>query len=306
MADTKFLDYAGLRYFKEKLDTEYEDKIGVAIEQALPTPDGTTIVADSGNVWSAKLPTGGAITSGADGLELDLTKIAGNTLKVESNKLETVVDGVTIKTKSPDETTGKTALYVDLDGIIDNETIKKDGNGKLYVDPEELDIPEQFTLEAATTTKLGGIKVGNGLEMVDSTEIGSADKLQVKAANDTITVSAEGIKVTAGKYAPLVNEKIPGEYLPSYVDDVIEGYLVEEEEGGETVEKFYTTRTGSGTEQDPYVYSDEVTPEASKIYVDLDSTDTYRWSGSTFVNISGAAIDIITNSEIDALFVTNP
>lgn len=65
---------------------------------------------------------------------------------------------------------------------------------------------------------------------------------------------------------------IDAAHLPSYVDDVIEGYL----SGG----KFYTTKSSSGT------YSGEITAEAGKIYVNLSNNKTYRWSGSAYVVIS--------------------
>lgn len=65
---------------------------------------------------------------------------------------------------------------------------------------------------------------------------------------------------------------IDAAHLPSYVDDVIEGYL----SGG----KFYTTKSSSGT------YSGKITAEAGKIYVDLSNNKTYRWSGSAYVVIS--------------------
>lgn len=60
--------------------------------------------------------------------------------------------------------------------------------------------------------------------------------------------------------APLDGEaKVPSEYLPSYVDDVLE----------------YATKTAFPTEG-----------EKGKIYVALDDNLTYRWSGSIYVEIS--------------------
>lgn len=61
--------------------------------------------------------------------------------------------------------------------------------------------------------------------------------------------------------------KVPSSQLPSYVDDVIEGHYHDN--------KFYD-------ETDQSV----ITGESGKIYVDLDTNKTYRWSGSTFVVIS--------------------
>ena len=69
----------------------------------------------------------------------------------------------------------------------------------------------------------------------------------------TLTGSPYGI-------APLDGEaKVPSEYLPSYVDDVLE----------------YATKGAF-----------PVTGESGKIYVALDTNLTYRWSGSTYTEIS--------------------
>lgn len=64
------------------------------------------------------------------------------------------------------------------------------------------------------------------------------------------------------------NGQVPASQLPSYVDDVIEGYL----SGG----KFYSD-SGKTT---------EIAGETGKIYVDLTSSKTYRWSGTAFAVIS--------------------
>ena len=62
--------------------------------------------------------------------------------------------------------------------------------------------------------------------------------------------------------------KVPSSQLPSFVDDVIEGYLYN---GSFYKEAAHTTL---------------ITPEDSKIYVDLPTNKTYRWSGSAYVEIS--------------------
>lgn len=64
------------------------------------------------------------------------------------------------------------------------------------------------------------------------------------------------------------NGLILSRQLPSYVDDVIEGFLYNN--------KFYKE-----TE-----HITEIIGETGKIYVDLDSNKTYRWSGSSFTVIS--------------------
>ena len=64
------------------------------------------------------------------------------------------------------------------------------------------------------------------------------------------------------------NGKVPSNQLPSYVDDVIEGYFSDS--------KFYEESS----------HATEITGESGKIYVDITSGKTYRWSGSAFVVIS--------------------
>lgn len=63
---------------------------------------------------------------------------------------------------------------------------------------------------------------------------------------------------------------VPSSQLPSYVDDVIEGYY-KEADG-----KFYEEST----------YTTEIIGETGKIYLSLDTNKTYRWSGSAFVTIA--------------------
>ena len=64
--------------------------------------------------------------------------------------------------------------------------------------------------------------------------------------------------------------KVPTSQLPSYVDDTIEGYLYNS--------KFYKETA----------HTTQITGESGKIYVDLATNKTYRWSGSAFVEISAS------------------
>lgn len=64
------------------------------------------------------------------------------------------------------------------------------------------------------------------------------------------------------------NGKVPSSQLPSYVDDVIEGYFYNS--------KFYKESA----------HTTEITGETGKIYVDLSTNKTYRWGGSAYAVIS--------------------
>lgn len=79
----------------------------------------------------------------------------------------------------------------------------------------------------------------------------------------------QSLKGSASGLAELdSNGKVPSSQLPSFVDGVIEGYL----SGG----KFYKESA----------HTTEISGESGKIYIDLSTEKTYRWSGSAFVVIS--------------------
>jgi hypothetical protein len=69
-------------------------------------------------------------------------------------------------------------------------------------------------------------------------------------------------KQAAGSYATLVGGIVPSAQLPSYVDDILE----------------YANFTALSA----------VTGEVGKIYVTLDNNKIYRWSGSSYVEVSSS------------------
>lgn len=93
----------------------------------------------------------------------------------------------------------------------------------------------------------------------------------------------------ANGVAPLNDSGIiDSTYLPSYVDDVIEGYYL----------KYGTTYAffKQNTADTQYL----IIPETGKIYVDLNTNKTYRWGGSTYVEISESlAIGTTTGTAFD-------
>ena len=95
----------------------------------------------------------------------------------------------------------------------------------------------------------------------------AADSLQNKLNSHHFVLSED--KGVANGVAELdTNGLIPSNQLPSYVDDVIEGYLNDN--------KLY---------KEPE-HITEIIGETGKIYIDLISNKTYRWSGSAFAIIS--------------------
>jgi len=86
-------------------------------------------------------------------------------------------------------------------------------------------------------------------------------------------------KQDGGNYATLVNGTVPSSQLPSYVDDVIEA---------------------------TNLAALPISGETGKIYVTLDSNKVYRWSGSSYVEISASpgSTDSVTEGSVN-LYYTN-
>ena len=74
-----------------------------------------------------------------------------------------------------------------------------------------------------------------------------------------------------GSYATLDNSgHVPSSQLPSYVDDVIEGYY------------------SNGNFYSDSAKTKKITGEGGKIYTDLTTNKTYRWGGTAWVEISAS------------------
>ncbi len=119
----------------------------------------------------------------------------------------------------------------------------------------------EFTEDDKTLLKVGdGVKTWEALPYTGA----AIDEDSVTAALTNVVGAANGI---AGLDE---SGKVPAEQLPSYVDDVIEGYF----------------DTGSGKFYKEESKTTEITGETGKIYVNITDGKCYRWGGTIFVEIS--------------------
>ena len=96
---------------------------------------------------------------------------------------------------------------------------------------------------------------------------------EMGAVNGVATLGADG--------------KVPATQLPSYVDDVIEFEKQFATPAAMTVGKlYYNTTTKKFIEATSATAGTDITPEAGKIYVDLQTAKTYRWGGTDLIVIS--------------------
>lgn len=114
-------------------------------------------------------------------------------------------------------------------------------------------------VQAALDTKVPTTRKVNGKALsadvtLAAADVGAIPTAQKGAANGVAELDATG--------------KVPAAQLPSYVDDVVEGYL--------SSGKFYKEAA----------HTTEIAGETGKIYVDMHTEKTYRWSGTAFVVIS--------------------
>lgn len=116
-------------------------------------------------------------------------------------------------------------------------------------------IPDLGGTYVKTSTTING-KTLTGNVTLNADDVGAIPAAQKGAASGVAELDETG--------------KVPSTQLPSYVDDVVEGYY---NDGSFYEESGHTT---------------EITGEAGKIYVDMTTNKTYRWSGSAYVEISAS------------------
>lgn len=163
--------------------------------------------------------------------------------------------------------------------------VELDSNGKLSVNVPWEDTNTVYESKTAAENGTDVSLVTTGEKYAWNNILGNLDVDSTPTQNSTKPVSSGGVytalgsKVntsavgTANGVAELdANGKVPSSQLPSYVDDVVEGYL-KAADG-----KFYKEST----------YTTEITGEDSKIYLDLTSNLPYRWGGSSYVAIASS------------------
>jgi len=123
--------------------------------------------------------------------------------------------------------------------------------------------------EIEIDAKVTKIDVGLG----NVTDHAQVRRSEMGAANGVATLGVDG--------------KVPATQLPSYVDDVIEFEKQFATPAAMTVGKlYYNTTTKKFIEATSATAGTDVDPETGKIYVDLSTSKTYRWSGSELTVIS--------------------
>lgn len=156
-----------------------------------------------------------------------------------------------------------------LNIAIDNKVDKISGKGLSTNDYTTEEKEKLAGIAAGATANIGTI-TGIKMNGVNKGTSGVVDLGTIITKHQDISGKMNSsLKGTANGVAELDgNGKVPSNQLPSFVDDVIEGYLYNG--------KFYEDSAHTKT----------ITGEGSKIYIDLSTDKTYRWTGSAYGVIS--------------------
>lgn len=211
--------------------------------------------------------TKGLVTAGADLAESDIPSLhLAKITDVTATAAEVnVLDGITASTAELNILDGVTASTTELnyvDGVTSN--IQTQLNGK---------VAANTAITAATKCKItydtkGLVTAGADLAASDIPDISATyvPQTSVGVANGVASLGSDG--------------KVPSAQLPSFVDDVVDSYIVS---GATPLSAGWLSATSGGP---------ALTPETDKIYVIVSSGEylnkTYRWSGTTYVEISAA------------------
>ena len=164
--------------------------------------------------------------------------------------------------------------------------------------------PVQSDWNTSDSSALSYIKnkptIPPGVVIDDALSTTSENAVQNKVITNTLnTKISDSEKGSASGVCPLnASGKVDTSYLPSFVDDVIEGYPVS---GATPLSAGWLSKTSGGS---------ALTPEQDKIYIlmadsgSYSANSTFRWSGSTYVLLSDGNISAITNAEIDIILAS--
>lgn len=231
---------------------------GAVASTSTPLMDGTAAVG-----------TETAFARGDHRHPTDTTRVAANT----------AITGAT-KTKITYDSKGLVTGGADL-AASDIPSLSLSKISDVTATASELNVLDGIT---ATTTELNYV---DGVTSAIQTQLNNkADK------SDYVPNTAKG---AANGVVPLdSNSKIDAQYLPSYVDDVVEAYI----RSGQTALSQNWLATGSAS-------GPVITPESGKIYVLINSNSTYaantefRWGGTTYVQLNDSGCTEMTNAEMD-------
>ena len=169
-----------------------------------------------------------------------------------------------------------------------------------------------YTAASATPSMNGTAAVGTSVKYAredhvhpsDTSRVPTSRTINGKALSSNITLAASDVSAVATSAVGAANGVCPlnaskvidSQYLPSFVDDIVEAYA--RTSGTALGADWLSATSASGS---------ALTPETGKIYVlmadsgDYAANTQFRWSGSAYVKLNDGGVSPITNEEINTI-----
>lgn len=273
-----------LRSLVQLVKAEF-DKVKVETRDALSFKVDTTQLND-------------AIAQAIQG-KVNTTDIVNNLTSEDTNKPLSAAQGKVLADRIEEKGIGdmlKSTYDKDDDGVIDKAKAAETATNATNAVNAENALKATSADTAEDATKLGGVAASEYVQTTTMTDAIATAKSE--AIVDAVNEVGKKVNVANGFAGLDANGMIPSAHLPSYVDDVVEGYI---HEGSFYSEEAVTRdeETGEITAVDE---EGKLTGERSKIYLDLATNVQYRWSGSVYIPITSSDLVEMTADEVQSVW----
>ncbi len=228
--------------------------------------------------------------------KVNTTDIVNNLESEDTNKPLSAAQGKVLAARIEEKGIGdmlKSTYDKDDDGVIDKAKAAETATNATNAVNAENALKATSADTAEDAVKLGGVAASEYAQTSAVTDAIATAKGE--AVVDAVNEVGKKINVANG-YAGLdSNGLIPAEHLPSYVDDVVEGFYYEG--------AFYSEATHDDDGNITEVSEDnKITAEKSKIYIDLDTNCQYRYSGSVYILITSSDLVEMDADDVQAVW----
>ena len=282
---TKIIRLEQLEEFKVKNDAKYATKVSGATANNFAALDANGNLKDSGKStddFISKNSSSISVTDSGGKMEIhpdtiatsysDITFATGITGQTPQ---ETTLSSLKAKYTKPSTGIPKTDLASAVQASLDKADTAlqaADISGKADKSATVSNVEWDVTNKRLTKT-INGTTTGI-ITLTDMKNLLNITKGDVGLGNVTNDAQVKRTEMGAANGVAQLDStgKVPAAQLPSFVDDVIEGYLYNG--------KFYQEAA----------HTTEILAESGKIYVDITDgvNKTYRWSGTAYVEISSS------------------
>lgn len=275
----KYLDADGLAHFAQKLNNyPTNDVIGAVIDGVQDALDekldvalagsanGVATLGSDGKVPSTQLPESMGATytlsqDPDDGHIVTLTSSSGSVQQITIPDNDTTYEEATVSASGLMSSSDKSKLNGIAAGANVSNIAYDSTNKKITktINGTTSDVVSAANLKTDMNLVKGDVGLGNVENKSSATIRGELTSTNVTTALGYTPINSS-LKGANNGIAELdASGKVPSTQLPSYVDDVLEY---------------------------PTISDFPFTGESGKIYVDISTNKTYRWSGTTYTEIS--------------------